>query len=67
MAIGAEPRIKLTESSAQPDLRCDESAVTTWDDGLGITIDCVLDYDHDGDHTDGDGTFWDDDREVEYR
>lgn len=64
-------RIKHTISAVNPDLRCDDSitttTTTTWDDELDLTIDCVLHFEHEGDHTDGDGTFWDEDGEVERR
>ncbi len=60
-------RFKVTEPQCDPDLRCNSTVTTTHDDGLEIGIDCVLHFEHDGDHTDGDGTWWDGDGDVEYR
>ena len=48
--------------NADTDLRCHN----TVEDVL-FGIDCILDRGHAGDHTDGDGTFWDDDGTVEFR
>ena len=55
---------KVTEPGCHPDLRCD-GTVRLIDEHYGI--DCVLHHEHDGDHTDGDGTFWDDNGAVDYR
>lgn len=58
---------KVTELHCEPDLRCSSTTVETRDDGLDIGIDCVLHFEHNGDHTDGDGTYWDEDGDVDYR
>lgn len=60
---------KVTVLQCEPDLRCDSTVTINepHDADEPYGIDCVLHFEHDGDHTDGDGTFWDDDLEVEYR
>jgi hypothetical protein len=72
--MGADPvtapeRFKVTVPQCDPDLRCDSTAVVGMPHGVDepYGLDCVLHFEHDGDHTDGDDTWWGDDGEVEFR
>ncbi|GGN38991.1 hypothetical protein FHR83_006816 [Actinoplanes campanulatus] len=77
MAGGASPNLfKSTEPRCDPDQRCE--ATTTVDMPHGVDepyqVDCVLEDAHDPHadpddyaHTDGDGTWWNTDGDIEYR
>lgn len=62
---------KLTDLGVYPDERCDVTAVVFSPHGTEYhEIRCELHHEHDAHeepHTDGDGTYWGDDGEVEYR
>ena len=61
----------LTDLGVYPDERCDATAVVETPHGTEVyEIRCALHHEHDPHeqpHTDGEGGFWGDDGEVEYR
>jgi hypothetical protein len=61
------PRLfAVTDPRCYPDLRCESSVAQQGRDGQWVGHDCVLEDEHDDDHTDGD-LYWNDDNDVTFR
>lgn len=67
---------KVTAPQCYPDMRCDSTALDDSPHGVDdpYGVDCVLETGHHPDaddeamvHTDGDGTWWNNNGEVEFR
>lgn len=72
----APDAFKVTAPQFDPDMRCEATTLLgldVWDENPP-GVDCVLEDGHDPEadpdamvHTDGDGTWWNDSGDVEYR
>ena len=76
MVTAIPTAFKVTVPQCDPDMRCDSTALVDSPHGVDepYGVDCVLEDGHHPDadpdamvHTDGDGTWWSDSGDVEFR
>lgn len=76
MVTAVPGAFKVTKPQCYPDMRCDSTALVDMPHGVDdpYGVDCVLQDGHDPEagadamvHTDGDGTWWNADGDVELR